>query len=133
VAPDFGAEDDNGDIWVDFVSPGYISDLDLRLSNADSNPVEEERRRHDRPRIFHIRNPGAVPLRRLPQVLAGLGHGRPGLRLVPVDEWLAGLTGMNVMVMREYLEVGHRMFSMDDGRTREVLSRKGVGAGDDEL
>lgn len=41
VAPDFGAEDDNGDIWVDFVSPGYISDSVLRLSTPDSNPVEE--------------------------------------------------------------------------------------------
>ncbi|KAL6857742.1 putative Hybrid PKS-NRPS biosynthetic cluster [Amphichorda felina] len=128
VAPDFGNDDDDGGIWADFVSPKYISESVLRLSSADE-------RQHGAAQIFHIRNPAAVPLRKLPQVLTGLGHEQRSLRVVPVDEWLAGLEGqgeVNVTVLREYLTVGHRMFSMDDAKTRQILGRRGVDA-EDEL
>lgn len=114
VAPDFG--DDDG-ISADFVTADYITDSVLRLK---ANTERQDSKVH----IFHIRNPGAVSLRDLPQVLTSLGHQKASLDFVPVDEWLNRLEEggeVNAAVLREYIGLGHRMFSLDDKKTRQTL------------
>lgn len=118
-----GGGDGDSDFSIDFVTPDYIVasifHILERIESGKSDGVQ----------VFHIRSPDPTPLRQLPEVLGDLGKGADGLRIVPVKEWLDAVEGqmeMNGAVAREYLNIGHRMFSLSDVKTRRILDSSTV-------
>lgn len=111
--PDFG--EDGFD--ADFVTGDYVVDTILRLGEKSQSTEKQAQ-------VFHIHNPSPVSLRDLPQTINSLSGEDHTFSFVSVDEWLSNLEkteGINGAVMKEYIKLGHRMFSLDDTNTRRVL------------
>ena len=115
--PDFGQDGFD----ADFVTGDYVVDTILRLGGKSKSTERQAQ-------VFHICNPSPVSLRDLPQTINSLSGEDHTFSFVSVDEWLASLEkndGINGAVMKEYIKLGHRMFSLEDTNTRKVLGEDG--------
>ncbi|KAH6899708.1 polyketide synthase [Thelonectria olida] len=83
------------------------------------------------PQIYHITNPRPLQLKDLPQVIADLRSDHKKAELVTLEDWMrtmetaggedsAGQTVRNE-VLRQYLNTGYVMFSLDNRRTMDIL------------
>ncbi|KAF2137936.1 uncharacterized protein K452DRAFT_301651 [Aplosporella prunicola CBS 121167] len=134
--------DENAGIDVDIVPADYLVSVVARLSCAEAaRPVEQAAGAGAEPAVFHVRNPRSLAQRDVPALIAQLrGNARvePVLsakdwveKLAPGDDGSEPAKGrMAATVGGEYLRVGHRIFSLDDRKTREVL--KGLGWDENE-
>jgi amino acid adenylation domain-containing protein len=119
--PDLGAHG----IDVDVIPVDYLIRAIARLSSNDAARSQG----NNGPAVFHIKNPFAQDIKKA----VGRVSGKEP-KTVPVSEWLARRIKEDEIVgavLGEYLEAGHRMFSLDDEKTRGVLSRIGWTAGDE--
>ncbi|CAI6031548.1 unnamed protein product [Clonostachys chloroleuca] len=104
-------------ISIDFVTPDYVAASVLHLAEfkkTDKGPSQ----------VFHIRNPSAVSLRQLPDVLRQYNSNIGEFKFVSIDEWLELASEndeLNSRVTQAYLDLGHEMFSLDDCKTRKLL------------
>ncbi|KAK3681229.1 polyketide synthase [Podospora appendiculata] len=123
-------QDVNGGVDVDCVTAEHVAAVVERLTLSHDDTAAPEGR------IFHVRNPKPLRLAELPGVMANNGEV---LKMVELETWLEAVAnsgdGSNEVfsaVLKEYISVGHRMFSLDDSETREQLRRVGE-VRDDEL
>ena len=93
--------------------------------------------------VFHIRNPRPLRLSELPTELAQVSRTRPGYKptVVPLSDWVefmqsakvCGSHEVLVAVFKEYLSLGHTIFSLDDRQTRRNLNEIGLGTDHEPL
>uniref|UniRef100_A0A8H7N118 Carrier domain-containing protein n=1 Tax=Bionectria ochroleuca TaxID=29856 RepID=A0A8H7N118_BIOOC len=104
-------------ISIDFVTPDYVATSVLHLAKfakIDKGPSQ----------VFHIRNPSAVSLRQLPDVLRQYNSSIGEFKFVSIEKWLELASEndeLNSRVTQAYLDLGHEMFSLDDSKTRKLL------------
>lgn len=127
--PDFGSEGPESSI--DFIPIDYLTTTLARLANSD-----KIRDGVDQIAYYHIGNPAPLPLRALPALMAKIrDDGKEGGAL-PSNEWISQMRkaggndeGAQIQwsVFKEFLDLGHSMFSIDDTKTREALDIMGEG------
>ena len=128
--PDFGSV--GPEPTIDFVPIDYLTMVLARLSKSDLVRTDK------RLAYYHIGNPAPLPLHALPALMAKVrDDGKTGSTL-PLSEWALQMrkhggnddqAQMQWTVFKEFLDLGHTMFSLDDAKTKEALKIMGVGEG----
>lgn len=127
--PDFGTEGPESSI--DFIPIDYLTTTLARLANS-----EETRDTVDKITYFHIGNPDPLPLRALPALMGKIREDGQDGGAMPSSEWVSMMRkaggndeGAQIQwsVFKEFLDLGHSMFSIKDDNTREALQILGEG------
>lgn len=131
--PSFDNDFQESRFSIDFIPMDYLASTVVRLSTNDTtSPLTLS------PSYFHISNPSPLPLYSLPALISQIRtDGKPG-QSVPVAEWVEQMREcakgekkqLEWAVFKEYLELGHRMFSLDGMKAREAVGRINVGGGE---
>lgn len=126
--PEFG-DGDEAALDIDVVTPDYIVETILHLeaaTAASATGTTDVGRAVRKLGVFHIRNPQALSLSQVSEMFLQ----KPGaVSRLPVENWLQKLEGLQeldsslVELAREYVDVGHRRFALDDSKTRSVLQQ----------
>ena len=126
--PDFGSV--GPEPTIDFVPIDYLATVLARLSRNDLVRTDKSLA------YYHIGNPAPLPLKALPDLMAEVrDDGRAGSTL-PLLEWATQMrkhgenddqAQMQWTVFKEFLDMGHTMFSLDDTKTKEALKIMGDG------
>jgi hypothetical protein len=129
LVPDLDEQNRNN---MDLVTPEYITATMEKLTL-----LHDSLRPETGPAVFHIRNPRSLRLSELPVELARVVGTKPGYKpaVVPPSDWVefmqSGKAGGSYEVLaavfKEYLSLGHAMFSLDDTQTRRKLHEIGLG------
>jgi thioester reductase-like protein len=135
LVPDLGEQNKDN---MDLVTAEYITATMEKLTLRHNSLRSETG-----PAVFHIRNPRSLRLSELPAELARVAGTRPGYKpaVVPLSDWVefmqSGKAGTSnevlAAVFKEYLSLGHAMFSLDDTQTRRRLHEIGLGTDHEPL
>lgn len=127
--PDFDTEGPESSI--DFIPIDYLTTTLARIANSD-----KVRDTFDKIAYYHIGNPAPLPLRALPALMAKIRDDGQEGEAIPSAEWVSQMRkaggndeGAQIQwsVFKEFLNLGHSMFSIDDTNTREALETLGEG------
>jgi hypothetical protein len=121
--PDFGPEG----IDVDVIPVHYLVRVIARLAGSD---FAREKKRNG-PAVFHVKNPKAMGMKEVVREVSGRE-----LKVLSLTEWLerrgkSEFDEVTGAVVRGYFEAGHRMFSLYDEETREMLKKIGWDESED--
>ena len=111
---------------IDFIPVDYLATVLVGLSLSDNTAVETT---DDRASYYHIGNPSPLSLKRLSEVMAEVRDDGKAGEVLDVEAWMervrenAGGEAQQLegSVFREYLDLGHRMFSLDATRAKEAI------------
>lgn len=106
-----GEADGSSGFAIDTVPPAYVASSVARLAATKMSDGG----------VFHIRNPRPLGLAELTKILSP-----EHIQSVPTGTWVEAVLARDELegaVTAGYVDVGHRMFSLDDGMTREILHR----------
>ncbi|OAA57329.1 Beta-ketoacyl synthase [Cordyceps fumosorosea ARSEF 2679] len=110
-----GLESDMGMVPID-----YLTDTLVRLADVAA-PGDVTLR-------LHITNPSPLPYSRVPELVGWLHGGAVEGRMLEPDAWFEAITAVSdesvnleLAMYKEYLDKGHVMFAIEDGRTRKLL------------
>ncbi|KAI9676095.1 MAG: putative Hybrid PKS-NRPS biosynthetic cluster [Caeruleum heppii] len=111
---------------VDFVPVDYLTTSILNLSTHNQVRSKELS-------ILHIGNETPLPLSRLPALMGQVRPDATHGRTLPLDDWLKLVSAnesadaqLRWAVLKDYLEAGHVMFSLERGETRRKLELVGA-------
>ncbi|KAK7906373.1 polyketide synthase [Apiospora marii] len=116
--PDLGGDDG---LDMDLVPPTYIARTIHQIVRKTETKTNQSGG------VFHIRNRSPLSVRGLVGALHKMGKEA---RIVPAREWHRRIEKQGALyaaVAAEYVDMGHRIFSLDDSETRRLLDD-----GDDE-
>lgn len=135
LVPDLGEQNRDN---MDLVTAEYITATMEKLTLLHNSLRSETG-----PAVFHIRNPRSLRLSELPAELAQVAGTKPSYKpaVVPLSDWVefmqSGKAGGShevlAAVFKEYLSLGHAMFSLDDTQTRRKLHEIGLGTDHEPL
>lgn len=119
---------------IDFIPIDYLTDVIARLSTSDTvahtsaGPSNEPG-----PAYYHIGNPAPLRLSSLPALMATVREDGQAGSVISVMEWTRLLSERSSQnngdewyeivstIAKDYFELGHTMFSLNDQRTRNAL------------
>lgn len=117
--PDLGGDDG---LDMDLLPPTYIV-----------NTINQIVQKANASGVFHIRNRSPLSVSGLMDALHKMGKEA---RIVPAKEWHRRIEKQGALyaaVAAEYVDMGHRIFSLDDSETRKLLDGDDEGAAREEL
>nr|AFK23390.1 PKS-NRPS hybrid protein [Cordyceps militaris] len=109
----------------------YLADTLVRLAEVEevATPTGETLR-------LHITNPNSLPYSKVPELVAELHSGKVQSKMLDLDEWFEAITAVSneninleLSMYKEYLDKGHVMFTIEDGKTRPLLEKIASQAG----
>lgn len=113
---------------LDFVPIDYLISTLLNLSTSDLVRSDCKAATY-----YHIGNPSPLKLSALPGLLPKIRDDGLAGEMLPVGDWAQVMYERAVdekkqiewAVFKEYLDLGHNMFSLDNTRTNEALKKSG--------
>ena len=126
IVPDLG--DPTPNFSLDFVTVDYLASVMAQLSSVDITATAAQ----ENLKYYHIGNPAPLRLSALPSLIPKVRRdGAPGA-IVPLSEWALRVreraggddqAQLEMSVLKEFLDLGHVMFSLDSTRTRQALEK----------
>ncbi|KAL9037459.1 MAG: hypothetical protein Q9214_005696 [Letrouitia sp. 1 TL-2023] len=111
---------------IDLVPVDYLASLVAQISCRDATTTKEHLR------YYHIGNPAPLELSALPNLMSKIRTDGLAGKTVPLPEWVTQTQKragdqdqgqLEMSVLKQFLELGHIMFSLDDKGTREALKK----------
>lgn len=118
---------------IDFIPIDYLASVMTHLSSSDVvGPPEGIA-------YYHIGNPSPLKLRDLPAIITQIRDDGVKGSVVPLSEWVTSLASaasgggggddetsqLEKTVLKQFLDLGHTMFSLDGARTKAALKKTG--------
>ena len=126
------ALDTNGpEFAIDFIPIDYLASVMTHLSSSDAVGAP------DGAAYYHIGNPSPLKLRDLPAVITQVRNDGVKGSVVPLSKWISSLdtaangggddetSQLEKTVLRQFLDLGHTMFSLDGAQTKAALEKMG--------
>ena len=119
---------DGPEYSVDFVPIDYLTKVLARLANSDLIRGESNLA------YYHIGNPSPLPLSSLPKVMANIRDDGAQGEMLPMSKWVDQMreqggsdeaAQIKFTVFKEFMDLGHRMFSLDNTSTKAALKELG--------
>lgn len=141
--PDVGQADPP--FAIDLIPINYLTSVIVRLSTSDLIRTTAGHGNEPAPAYYHIGNPAPLKLSALPALMAKIRDDGHAGSVLPVNEWTQLMCERSSRgnhdewadvvwtISKEYLELGHTMFSLDDRRTSEALTLARQGDGDEDI
>ena len=113
---------------IDFIPIDYLVGVLARLSTGDLTRNEKVAA------YYHINNPNPLPLSRLPTLMTKIRDDGAEGTLVSMSDWTKQMRDQNGneeqaqiqwTVFKEFVDVGHTMFSLDASSTTKALKSLG--------
>ncbi|KAL8720892.1 MAG: hypothetical protein Q9225_002310 [Loekoesia sp. 1 TL-2023] len=111
---------------IDLIPVDYLTSLMAQISRSDASMTEENLR------YYHIGNPAPLELSALPNLISKIRMDGLAGTTVSMPEWVlqtrdrAGdqdQAQLELSVFKQFLELGHIMFSLDSKGTKEALKK----------
>lgn len=112
---------------IDFVPIDYLISVMTHLSSSDAVGAPE------RVAYYHIGNPSPLKLRDLPAIITRIRDDGVQGSVVPLSEWVTAIhaanggddetTQLEKTALKQFLDLGHTMFSLDGAKTKEALEK----------
>lgn len=114
---------------IDFIPIDYLVGVLARLSTGDIARSNEATASY-----YHINNPNPLPLRSLPTLMSRIREDGAAGSLIPMSDWTQKMrhqsgneeqAQIQWTVFKEFVDVGHTMFSLDTTSTKAALKSMG--------
>lgn len=129
--PDLGTS--SPEFAMDFIPVDYLVSVMTHLSGSDEVGTPGGLA------YYHIGNPSPLKLHDLPALIAQIRDDGVNGTVVPLSEWIASLSSgtgdgsagddetaqLERTVLKQFLDLGHRMFSLDGTQTKAALEKVG--------
>ena len=147
--PDLGTSAGAGpEFSIDFIPIDYLVSVMTHLSRIRIDAIVGTPEQKTGAAYYHIGNPSPLKLRELPAIMPMIRDDGVRGSVVPFAEWIASVDAargasssssaaaaadddsddsfqLEKTVFRQFLQLGHVMFSLDGTRTKEALRRSG--------
>lgn len=134
---------------IDFITPQYaVFAIDQLSINSHGHAQGLEDQNHTAS-FFHVRNPSPLRLDQLVSTSDRSGQLDPLFNVVPLPAWIENIKSayasmedpvgvessseVFITVLRDYLELGHQLFSLDNDRSSRALAASFVSTADLDL
>ena len=113
---------------IDFLPIDYLAGVIARLSTGDLKHVDNVAA------YYHISNPNPLPLRSLPTLMTKIRDDGAAGSVISMSDWTHKMREQNGSedqaqiqwtVFKEFVDIGHTMFSLDATSTKEALMTLG--------
>ena len=120
---------------IDFIPIDYLVSVMAHLSSIDAIGAPGRAAAY-----YHIGNPSPLKLRELPAIMPRIRDDGVRGSVLPFTEWIASVNAtrsastadddddsfqLEKTVFKQFLQLGHVMFSLDGAKTKEALRRTG--------
>lgn len=115
---------------IDFIPIDYLVSVMTHLSGSDVVGAP------DGLAYYHIGNPSPLKLRDLPAIITHIRDDGVRGSVVPLSEWLTAIRAakggndetaqLETTVLKQFLNLGHTMFSLDGAKTNKALEKTGI-------
>lgn len=124
ITPDLGEK--NPGFSIDFVPVDYLASAIAQLSSTDTAITAAQ----NNLKYYHISNPTPLPLTALSSLIPKIRKDGGQGTIVPLSEWVLRARDrangkeqaqLEMSVLKQFLDLGHTMFSLDSTATRKAL------------